>query len=390
MLATATWAVPARAITVDYDAALARAAMLDAADRPADAASALVEASHDYPDDYALAIRLAFLRFRAEQWSLSARAYAHALALSAGSSRDARLGLSWARLRMNEDEAARVGFEEVLARNPDDVSARQGLEAIRARARRALRVAPSFTTVGLLYATHPTRRDGISVVPSVSATIRESVTLTLAYRASFYGVDVAPGPAFPPNVRTYTQREVHFSLQVAGDRRTVSLHGARIWDDANPMLPARSFALRATFQVHGTLSLEASLTRFSDEARVRGALEYAIALGRGVSLGPRLAVSASDADLALAVGAELAVVRPRVAFFLAGRGGRERRPIYVSDFVTYATTDTIAAAAGSRIRVALGAHFALTLGYEWQRLLVSTRMGRADAHYPFAGVSGSF
>nr|MBK7065933.1 hypothetical protein [Deltaproteobacteria bacterium] len=75
---------------LDYDATLAAAAP-ERDGHPAAAAATLAPLAAAFPEDHAVALRLAWLTFSSADYPSARRHYARALALSAGASVDARL-----------------------------------------------------------------------------------------------------------------------------------------------------------------------------------------------------------------------------------------------------------------------------------------------------------
>ena len=127
-----------------YEADFTASRELEQEGRFAAALDALDDLEADYPQDFALMLRLGWLAYRAERYGRTARYYDRATELSGGAV-DARLGRAWTDLRCGLRADARAGFTALAAMAGNDARVQEGLEAA-ASFRQVLELAPRHTT----------------------------------------------------------------------------------------------------------------------------------------------------------------------------------------------------------------------------------------------------
>lgn len=378
-------ATAVHAQTGDLDAAHAQATVLASQQRPADAAAALAPFAARYPDDHALALRLAWLLANAGDHRAAREHYTRALALSAGESRDARLGLAWSALRSEDPAAAAMEFESLLALDPANASAREGLALARAAMPRAVRAWASLWTSAQLYA-HPTRRASFSLTPSLTLTFGDRALLGVTYRALSYGYVTAANQRTPLGS---WQHELFVTAGYVRPEFTAQAHYGHVWDAANPALAAHIVGLSGRVNLRGELRAELSVSAYRDGVWGRAWGLWEARLSDAWSLGPSVSAQVGASGFGGSLGASVTLRQPRFSLTLAGRVSDETRMTSLSESMTFATNDSIRGALSVSGRVPLGRGLALAPSYEWLRL-ETTDGANADAHFFTLGLTGAW
>ena len=386
-------AATAAAQGLDYDATLAAAARQERAGQPAAAAATVAPLAAAYPEDHAVALRLAWLTFSAADYPAARRHYTRALALSADTSVDARLGLAWTLLRLGDADAARARFAALAADPVAGVSAREGLALARSAEVRPVRAWAGLYVGAQLYAGHPQRRLSLSVTPSLTLQLHDLVLLGATYRALDYDLTAAPPqPGRPPTSERYLQQEFYASAGIVRPGLALRLHYGRLWDAANTVAPADLFGASARVALRGELYAEASVGSFADETVVRALGQWSAALSPRWSLGPAASVQSGSTGLGGSLGAQLTYHHDGLALSLSGRFGDERRVVSLDQALTFATDDRIRGALSLSARIPLGRGISLAPSYDWLHLTTgdALRSTDADAHFITLGVLGAW
>lgn len=379
----------ARAQGAGYEADAARAATLEAQGLPRDAARALDPWAARLPDDHALALRLGWLHARGGEHAAARDHYARALRLSEGESLDARLGLAWARLNSGDATGARADFDAVLARDPRNASAAEGLPLARAAEPRMFRLHASLWTGAQVYAGHPSRRDSVSIAPSLTLTVADAVLVGATWRGIAYGT-VSSNNGRAAQTSSF-QQELFATVGYVRPSYTLQLHYGHVWDAANSLLPAHVFGASARVALRGELSAELSATAYPDGTRVRALGAWAARLSDAWSLGPTASAQAGVGGLGGSIGAALTWRHPAAAVTLAGRYSDETRVTSLNESLTFATSDRVLGALSVTARVPLGRGLSLAPSYEWLRLQTTGASVRdVDAHFFTVGLTGAW
>ena len=389
----------------EYDDAMESAARREARGEHREAAAGLDPLAARYPQDYALALRLGWLWFQAGEHGLARRRYESALRLSGDTSHDARLGLAWTLLRANETSDARSEFERLVALDATDSSAREGLSLSRASTPRPLRVWASLWFGAQFYANHPSRSWSLSVTPSVTAQILDTVVIGLTYRAVDYATTQRtttqpppPAPSLPlPPLRTLSttstalQQELHAMAGIARPNWAIRAHLGRMWDGSNAMAPATAFGVSGRLSLAGDLSAELSDTVFADQSVVRAVAAWSASLSDRWSLGPVASAQVAGGRFGGSIGALVAWRHDGHEVSLAARYGDERRPTSLVEALTWATSDDVRGTLSIGGAIPLGRGLALALRYDGL-LLSTTNSGRVDAsaHFFTSALTGAW
>lgn len=390
---TASLSSVASAQPLDYDATLSAAARQERDGHPDAAAATLAPLAAAFPEDHAVALRLAWLTFSAGDHPAARRHYERALALSAGASVDARLGLAWTLLRLGDPTAARSRFEALAADPTAGASAREGLSLARAAEPRPVRAWAGLYAGAQLYQGHPQRHLSLSVTPSLTLQLNDLVLLGASYRAVDYDLTTAPPqPGRPPAPSRHLQQEFYASAGITRPGYALRLHYGRLWDSDNSFAPASLFGASARVALHGELYAEASVAAFADETVVRALGSWSAALGERWSLGPTASVQSGSTGLGGSVGALVSYHRDGYALSLSGRYGDERRTVSLDTALTFATDDHIRGGVSLSARIPLGRGISLLPSYDWLHLTTGDALHAtdADAHFLTLGVLGAW
>jgi len=390
---TASLSSVASAQPLDYDATLAAAARQERDGHPAAAAATLAPLAAAFPEDHAVALRLAWLTFSSADYPSARRHYARALALSDGASVDARLGLAWTLLRLGDPSAARSRFEALTADPTAGASAREGLSLARAAEPRPVRAWAGLYAGAQLYQGHPQRRLSLSVTPSLTLQLHDLVLLGATYRAIDYDLLTAPPqPGRPPSSSRHLQQEFYASAGITRPGYALRLHYGRLWDADNAIAPANLFGASARVALHGELYAELSVAAFSDETVVRALGSWSAALSERWSLGPTASVQSGSTGLGGSIGALVSYRRDGYSLSLSGRYGDERRTVSLDSALTFATDDRIRGGVSLSARIPLGRGISLLPSYDWLHLTTGDALHAtdADAHFLTLGVLGAW
>jgi len=390
---TASLSSVASAQPLDYDATLAAAARQERDGHPAAAAATLAPLAAAFPEDHAVALRLAWLTFSCADYPSARRHYDRALSLSAGASVDARLGLAWTLLRLGDPTAARSRFEALTADPTVGASAREGLSLARASEPRPVRAWAGLYVGAQLYQGHPQRRLSLSVTPTLTLQLHDLVLLGATYRAIDYDLlSPPPQPGRPPSSSRHLQQEFYASAGITRPGFALRLHYGRLWDDANTIAPANLFGASARVALRGELYAELSVASFSDETVVRALASWSAALTERWSLGPTASVQSGSSGLGGSIGALVSYRRDGYSLSLSGRYGDERRAVSLDSALTFATDDRIRGTLSLSARIPLGRGISLLPSYDWLHLTTGDALHAtdADAHFLTLGVLGAW
>lgn len=392
-LAAVSFASVARAQS-QYDDAFATAAAREAAGRPREAADSLDALAALYPQDFALALRLGWLRFQAGQHAAARGWYQRALGLSGGGSRDARLGLAWAQLRLGATSEALRAFDDVLALDPRDASALEGRGLALAAMPHPVRLWASLWLGGQLYAGHPERSWSLSATASATAQLYDWAVIGATYRAVAYSA--ARGPSMSSSLRAgpplRVQHEVHLVAGVARTSWALRAHLGYMADRQNQMAPAWTFGLSGRVALRGELSAELSDTVYADRSLARAVVSWGADLGRGWTLGPVLTGQYTDGDTWGSIGAFGGWRRDGYSLSASARWGDERRPTSLVEGLFYATDDHVHGTFSLSGFAPIGGGFSLGLRYDGLLLSTEAPTGPVDssAHFITAAITGEW
>lgn len=385
LLLALSLAAPAAAESA-YDAAFAESRRLEAEGRPADAARALEPLTQDYDQDYALWLRLGWLRFEAEAYPEAEAAYRRAMALSGGA-QDARLGLAWTLLREGRRAAAAEGFRAILADDPAQASAQEGLALATVP---AVSFAPHLS-VSVFAEGGASSGTWVGGLAGLDALVRGHVLFGAAVRSADLGGSLAGGRGRGMNAGTATTGDLEAHLRAGWVTEPFGLIalGAFVtssdgYGPARPLGSAWIAGLSGRWSPFGDGVLEASWSAWPDVSILRLAPSWRLPVVAGLSVTPGLAVQHLVAPagaglpppLAEAVGAwpvagSLGLRYDGSGFSLwaGGKLGDEVRPAYLWQPSVWGITATFRGGGWAGGDLALGGGWALYAAWEGHALL---------------------
>lgn len=372
-----------------YAQLLAQAAQLDARGDVAASAALLARAAPDYPDDFLLYLRLAYARFRLEQYPEALRAYQHASELSAGQ-RDAELGLGFTLQRLGRCDDALRHFEAVLERAPDDAAAQQGMALCAVAQPRSLRAQARL--IGHAYVDHPVLGYALGAQAALSGQPAPWLSVGALYRGTqFWSARGAQGGGRGRRALTW-QHELYLRGGLQSTRFGGELTYAYVGSGAEYLSRVHVLGVTAWGWPRRWLGLwlEASGSFYADSSVARAQPGVTLALGRHFGLRPSLGLQLVDGELFAAAELELSVRYQPLALLLGGRLGEQKRPSFLSQPTVYNIDDVIGAGVWAVAEFALSRALSLDLTYELQRrAALDPRDGSSHdalAHYAVLGL----
>jgi tetratricopeptide (TPR) repeat protein len=320
------------------------------AERSGDLSRATLElelALPEYPDDYALTLRLAWLLFLQQRYAEAERAYRAASRVSKDAPL-ARLGLSWSLVRQQRCDEAR----QVLA-SVDTTDDTAPLVAAIAACEQATRVHGSVWSAlgGARYSDHPWK--------SRSADLSLGMALALPVHwslgASYRGLRLQANDARVPNV---DQHEGYLQAGYAGASFGLSLHGALLFAGYSTLGRSEHIALAARWTSVGDALLELTASIYPDLLVARIAPAWAVRLGR-YRLVSGLSVEHFARETLLSGSLSASV---DVSFFSLSAGGKygpEYRAAYLSRSAVFNSEDRSEWGAWLSVRTGVSAHLEL-------------------------------
>lgn len=353
-----------------YDDAFQRSAAEDRAGRLESAIAILRDAERLYPDDYPLALQLAWLLFRAERWQEAQHAYERADQLSHGAY-DARLGLAWSRARLGDCEDAERRFGVLRTERPEDARVRDGIAHCEAATR--TRVTAWGAATLHEYASHPTKSQGFGVAAGLVA-LPGAFQVAAAYRGTWLAYDGAA--ARPPSaLESFVQHEAYGTLGVGSKLLGVSAHYAFVYDGSASTSSSHHVGATLRWSPFGDLLLAESTSLYADQNVHRLELSWRLPVSGGLSVRPAMAGQYAGRTWGGAGYLTLLGDHGRFGWWLGGKGGREIRPLYFGQSIVFNWAESISAGATAGLRADLGGA-SFTLGYD---LALLRRTGSANA-----------
>lgn len=378
---------PARADapSATYKEAMARSVKLERAGEHSRAVTALQAIEQDFPQDYALQLRLGWLSFLATDYTASEDHYRQALVLSPAA-RDARHGLAWALLRQDKRAAARAQFQIVTDQWPSVTLARQGLSMSQEPA--AVTAAPTAYLTGQIYSGHPYKSGALGLTTALPLRILEHGVLSATYRYSHYwGTDTSGADT------TFDQHEVYLAGGVSYARFGLTGHYAYASDDSGYLDGTHAVGLTARFSPWGDIKVATSLGLFSDMTVLRVATSWRLPLTSWLSVTPGVSVQVASADddslllggsdqEALVAGTlDIVAHNARGSVWVGGSYGDQVRTVDLVTGAIYNTTDrtNFTARAGASLNLLAG--WSLFANYELQSLQTALSTDSSTSSY---------
>jgi hypothetical protein len=341
----------------DYYAAFGRS---EAAERVGDlgaAARALEGALRDFPKDYALSLKLAWVHFRLQDYPTAERWYRTASEVSEGSP-DALIGFGWALIYQQRCEVARPVLQRVLSTMPVEPRALRALDACApaARANGSL----WLQLGGVMYDDNPWKSSSGDI--AVGATFAPNTWLQLGGAYRFLALSPTDR-----RVAGYAQHEGYAQLGFTGERLSVLAHGAVISSADGGLSASRHIGASARLRYFGELLVELSGSFYADlwVARLAPALQMEIG---DFLVTPGFALQRLTSETLGAVSLSVALAVRRWWLWISGKYGEEYRAAYLSQFAVWNSEDRSKWGASAGLRVSVTDCCAVLGSYGFNRL----------------------
>ena len=372
----------ARADGLDpYEEAFARATALERSGRLIEAARALESVAPLYPQDYALALQLAWTYFRAGIWAEAERHYRTALDLGQGAP-DPRLGLALSLEKQGRCDEAR-GYLRPLAADPVAAEALS-----RCKETPALTGYASLSFTGQRYPDHPYKSFAAGGTASAGISHRSGLFLGATYRYGHFS---------PPSTSTSSAWDQHEGFVDLGYARKLFGLGFTygvVSDGSGAFGTSKHFGLSGRVSPFGDIVVNASASLYADLTVLRVEPSWKIPLAHGLSVTPGAAIQRAGSET-LATGlATLTLERPSFGLFVGGKYGDEVRPAYLDLPVVYDIGERAKYGVWAGGNVNVGGGFRIHLSYAMDRLegaaTSSTPSYLVNGHTLTLGTTASF
>lgn len=378
--------------TLSYEQAMARAAELERAGKPAEGAALLAPLSERYPQDLALHLRLAWLSYLAGHYVAAEAHYRGALALSP-QSRDAQHGLAWALLKGGRRAEAHAQFKQVVERWPELELARQGLAA--SAPVPPVSISPRLHAIGQIYQDNPLKAGAVGFSFTLPLLIVQRVLLSTTYRfAHFIAAEDALGVGGTTLEQSFQQHEAHVSLGLVWPKWGVAAHYAYLHDGSFYLDYGYIVGLSGRVSPWGDIWMQASASLYPDMTVFRLAPSYRLPLLDWLSVTPGLHLQVAheredtlqlDQTDEVTVGGSLTVtLHHRLGdLWLGGKYGDEVRPAYLALPAAYNTPDRIRFGFWGGISVRPSPSLRLNLSYElvhMETMVNQNTLARSNLH----------
>jgi len=351
-----------------YDEAMARAR--DAAEHGQfrKAVRILAPVVEAYPQDYDVALLLAWYTYSAGDFADAERAYREALA-RAPASVDARLGLAWSLvMRLRCEEATReLRSIEQDPRVADVLAACAGAKL---GAGETAEFGVSY--VQSLFPGDRAKSSAQGVLARASVRVSSDWALGLSYRylhVATHGVS---------RVSPFAQHEVYAHAAWSSPTFGLGLHTAVVADGSGVTGTSKHAAVVGRYTLFGDLQVDASVSVYGDRTITRIAPSWTIPIVGPLRLVPGFAVQGASGDTLVSGSLSVLLDWPGLSLWAGGRYGLEERPAYLDRSVVYDISDRIEWGAHAGIRIPFSKSFGVTAAYAYDRLHVdSTSKSRA-------------
>ena len=373
-----------RAAALDsYEAALARSYELERSQRPEQAARLLEPLQSQYPEDYALWLRLGWLWYGAGRYEQAEGCYRQAAGLSGGSP-EARLGVGWSLLEQGRASQARAVFEELVAEAPELELATVGL----ARARSAAAPIPfavSLAGVFQGFDGHPAKSWAGGVEVTLGLGPWTHVVAAATYRFSRYVVV----DDLEDSVGDFDQHEAYAALGLSWPVAGATLHYAYVDDGSGSDLSAHTAGLSVRWSPFGDVLLTAAVSAYDDgEIVARFEPSWRIRLADAFVLHAALALQSFQDEVLASGSLRAAYEWAWGSVWLSGRYGPEERPVYLERPAVFNSPDRIGGGGTAGLSFALGGGCAIVAGYEVLYLEQTSDSGTTVSSYGHTGWAG--
>lgn len=356
------WPAPARADehVETYDEAMARARVAGEAGKFRAAVAILRPIVEAYPQDYDVALSLAFYAYSAGDFADAERAYREAL-LRAPASVEARLGLAWTYVqRLRCEEAARE--LEPISQDPRAAEVLRTCAGAKLGAGKTAEIGLSYVQSHFPGDRTKLRADGVFVRAAVR--VSSDWALGLSYR------HLAVATHSASSVAPFAQDELYAHAAWSSPTFGVGLHAAVVSDGSGGIGASRHAGVVGRYTSFGDLQVEATVSGYRDRTITRLAPSWTLPIVGPLRLVPGFAVQAVNGEALLNASLSVLLDWPGLSLWASGRYGLEERPAYLERSVVYGITNRVewGLTAGFRLRFSEG--FGVAGSYSYDRLHV--------------------
>lgn len=346
-----------------YDTTVERSRQLERDHQYAEGADFLARARAEYPQDFTLALRFAWLSFLARRYDDAERGYREAVALSGGQNADALSGLGWSLLRLGRRTEAAREFRAALALAPADAVAASGLALATAAGLEAVEWFPALAPIGHYYPNHPNKSFAGTASVGLAVLLGRHLLLGATYRGSWFAFDPS---AEPPREATtsFSQHEGYFSLGWVGPRAGLVAHYAIVRDGSGFSGTSHHGGGSARLSSPGHLVLGGTYSRYDDQEIGRVELSWKLPLGESFWVRPAGAVQVLEDGLLGAGYATIGYDGPCFGAWLGAKYGEEVRPADLGAPFVMNIPERVLYGGGGGVRFSLGGRWVSTLSIE--------------------------
>lgn len=349
----------------------AQADRLEKSGNVAAAADLLSELAQQYPQDYHLQLRTAWLYFRAKRYTKAEGYYRNAVRLSEGSP-ESRLGLAWSLARGNKRRQARAIFGGLEQEQPYHPSVVLGLQLTDSR---TVEFFPSFAIAYHNYANHPLKSWAAATEIRLAVSWRRQLDFAATYRFSrFFARALGSGSLGSEN-SDFDQHEGYATASYAAKRAGVSLHYAYLNDGSGWLPHVHVMGMTGRVTAFGDILAAGVFSLYDDINVLQGSAGWrSPALGH-VSFLPEILLQHGDGDLFVSGRLTGWFSWNWLTLWAGGKYGEQLRPADLSREIVYNIPEHVLFGLWAGVGVTLGRVIDLSMGYAIDQLEIAAQPG---------------
>ncbi len=315
----------AHAVRDVYAEALGQAEKLADEGEYGAALEVLERLAEDYPQDFRLTLRLAWLQLESQDYDNAESTFDRARELSGGNN-ETHLGLAWVALGQRRRDLAITNFDRVLSVDPTNQSAQQGRRL--ALTQRTLTLSPSVAATLHNINGQPSWW-GMGFTLDLPAVVWQRLLLSASYRhisplSTLTGSGRGQRAAVVPS-----QNEIYAAVGLTYPMGDVEAHYGHLLDTIASLDPVHVAGITGRYSPWGDIFGETSVSVYSDQSIWRFALSWLSPPLGGFHLQPGVAAQQMG-DRTLVVGSLAALYAGEWwKAWLGAKWGDEERPTYL-------------------------------------------------------------